>query len=31
MRAFEENGEMYVPRFEDAGQSADFERTAEAI
>ncbi|MEY4119568.1 MAG: hypothetical protein RLZZ116_2896 [Planctomycetota bacterium] len=30
-RAFEENGEKYVPRPEDAEQSADFERTAEAI
>lgn len=30
-RAFEENGEKYVAKPEDAEQSADFERTAEAI
>ncbi len=30
-RAFEENGEIYVAKPEDAEQSADFERTAEAI
>jgi len=30
-RAFEENGEKYVPLVEDAGRSADFERTAEAL
>lgn len=30
-RAFEESGEKYVAKPEDAEQSADFERTAEAI
>ena len=30
-RAFEADGEKYVPRPEDAEESADFERTAEAI
>jgi hypothetical protein len=29
-RAFEENGEKYVPKPEDSEQSADFERTVEA-